>query len=120
MGSDETAISIPGGPQKIDVFDGNGAPSGPKKQHGRALEANQTTSLCARTRERTLALSRGLESKRVFSASLAQLRQIYDPHVAKFEPRSLWNFIANISRPNRAEKSYERACISAFTTYTDA
>ena len=29
MGSDETAITIPGGPQKIDVFDGNGAPSGP-------------------------------------------------------------------------------------------
>ena len=29
MGSDETAITIPGGPQIIDVFDGNGAPSGP-------------------------------------------------------------------------------------------
>ena len=29
MGSDETAITIPGGPQVIDVFDGNGAPSGP-------------------------------------------------------------------------------------------
>ena len=30
MGSDETAITIPGGPRVIDVFDGNGAPSGPK------------------------------------------------------------------------------------------
>ena len=29
MGSDEPAISIPGGPREIDVFDGNGAPSGP-------------------------------------------------------------------------------------------
>ena len=29
MGSDETAIMIPGGPRVIDVFDGNGAPSGP-------------------------------------------------------------------------------------------
>ena len=29
MGSDETASTIPGGPRVIDVFDGNGAPSGP-------------------------------------------------------------------------------------------
>ena len=29
MGSDETAITVPGGPRVIDVFDGNGAPSGP-------------------------------------------------------------------------------------------
>ena len=29
MGSDETAISIPGGPRVIAVFDGGGAPSGP-------------------------------------------------------------------------------------------
>ena len=29
MGSEETAITIPGGPRVIDVFDGNGAPSGP-------------------------------------------------------------------------------------------
>ena len=29
MGSDETAITIPGGPRVIDVFYGNGAPSGP-------------------------------------------------------------------------------------------
>ena len=29
MGSDETAITIPGGPWVIDVFHGNGAPSGP-------------------------------------------------------------------------------------------
>ena len=29
MGSNETAITIPGGPQVIDVFDGDGAPSGP-------------------------------------------------------------------------------------------
>ena len=29
MGSDEIAIIIPGGPRVIDVFDGNGAPSGP-------------------------------------------------------------------------------------------
>ena len=30
MGSDETAITIPGGPRVIDVFVGNGAPEGPK------------------------------------------------------------------------------------------
>ena len=29
MGSDETAIALPGGPRVIDVFDGNGVPSGP-------------------------------------------------------------------------------------------
>ena len=29
MGSDETAITIPGGPRVIDVFIGNEAPSGP-------------------------------------------------------------------------------------------
>ena len=29
MGSDGTAITIPGGPRVIDVFDANGAPSGP-------------------------------------------------------------------------------------------
>ena len=29
MGSDETAITNPGGPRVIDVFDGNGVPSGP-------------------------------------------------------------------------------------------
>ena len=29
MGSDETAITIPGGPRVIDVFDGNEAPSSP-------------------------------------------------------------------------------------------
>ena len=29
MGSDETAIIIPGGPRVIGVFDGNEAPSGP-------------------------------------------------------------------------------------------
>jgi hypothetical protein len=29
MGSDETAITVPGGARVIDVFDGNGAPSGP-------------------------------------------------------------------------------------------
>ena len=29
MGSNETAITVPGGPRVIDVFHGNGAPSGP-------------------------------------------------------------------------------------------
>ena len=29
MGSDETASTVPGGPRVIDVFDGNGVPSGP-------------------------------------------------------------------------------------------
>ena len=29
MGSDETAITIPGGPRIINVFIGDGAPSGP-------------------------------------------------------------------------------------------
>ena len=29
MGSNETAITIPGGPRVIDVFAGDGAPSGP-------------------------------------------------------------------------------------------
>ena len=29
MGSDETTITIPGGPRVITIFDGSGAPSGP-------------------------------------------------------------------------------------------
>ena len=29
MGSNETAIAVPGGPRVIDVFYGDGAPSGP-------------------------------------------------------------------------------------------
>ena len=29
MGPDEAAITIPGGPRVIDVFSGNGPPSGP-------------------------------------------------------------------------------------------
>ena len=29
MGTDETATATTGGPRVIDVFDGNGAPSGP-------------------------------------------------------------------------------------------
>ena len=29
MGSEETASTVPGGPWVIDVFDANGAPSGP-------------------------------------------------------------------------------------------
>ena len=29
MGSEETAIMVPGAPQEIDVFYGDGAPSGP-------------------------------------------------------------------------------------------
>ena len=29
MGSNETAMTIPGGPRVIDVFDGNGTPAGP-------------------------------------------------------------------------------------------
>ena len=29
MGSDETATATTGGPRVVDVFDGNGAPSGP-------------------------------------------------------------------------------------------
>ena len=48
MGSDETAITIPGGPRVIDVFDGNGAPSGPNcslfSGVDRLLEASQGRS----------------------------------------------------------------------------
>ena len=45
MGSDETAITIPGGPRVIDVFDGNGAPLGPNyllfSRADRLLEASR-------------------------------------------------------------------------------
>ena len=48
MGSDETAITIPGGPRVIDVFDGNGAPSGPNftlfSEADRLLEASRGRS----------------------------------------------------------------------------
>ena len=50
MGSDETAITIPGGPRVIDVFDGNGAPSGPNyllfSGAGRLLVASRGRSRC--------------------------------------------------------------------------
>ena len=48
MGSDETAITIPGGPRVIGVFDGNGAPSGPNctlfSGADRVLEASRGRS----------------------------------------------------------------------------
>ena len=48
MGSNETAIVVSGGPRVIDVFDGNGAPSGPNYTlfvvADRLLEASQGRS----------------------------------------------------------------------------
>ena len=48
MGSDETAITNPGGPRVIDVFVGNGAPSGPNyllfSDADRLLEASRGRS----------------------------------------------------------------------------
>ena len=48
MGSGETAITIPGGPRVMDVFDGNGAPSGPNyllfSDADRLLEASRGRS----------------------------------------------------------------------------
>ena len=48
MWSDETAITIPGGPRVIGVFDGNGARSGPNctlfSDADRLLEASRGRS----------------------------------------------------------------------------
>ena len=48
MGSNETAITIPGGPRVIDVFIEDGAPSGPNyllfSGAGRLLEASRGRS----------------------------------------------------------------------------
>ena len=48
MGSNETVITILGGPRVIDVFDGNGAPSGPNyllfSDADRLLEASRGRS----------------------------------------------------------------------------
>ena len=48
MGSNGTAITIPGGPRVIDVFDANEAPSGPNKTifvgADRLLEASRGRS----------------------------------------------------------------------------
>ena len=48
MGSNETAAATTGGPRVIDVFDGNGAPSGPNYTlfvvADRLLEASQGRS----------------------------------------------------------------------------
>ena len=48
MGSDETAITIPGGPRVIDVFIEDGAPSGPNyllfSGAGRLLVASRVRS----------------------------------------------------------------------------
>ena len=48
MESDETAITIPGGSRVIDVFNGNGAPSGPNNllfsDPDRPLEASRGRS----------------------------------------------------------------------------
>ena len=50
MGSNETAITIPGGPRVIDVFDGDGAPSGPNctlfSGADRLLEVSRGRSDC--------------------------------------------------------------------------
>ena len=50
MGSDETATATTGGPRVIDVFDGNGAPSGPNYllflDADRLLEASRGRSGC--------------------------------------------------------------------------
>ena len=48
MGSNETATATTGGPRVIDVFDGNGAPSGPNytlfSAVARLLEASRGRS----------------------------------------------------------------------------
>ena len=48
MGSNETATATTGGPRVIDVFDGNGAPSGPNyllfSGPARLLEASRGRS----------------------------------------------------------------------------
>ena len=44
MGSDETAITVPGGPRVIDVFDGNEAPSGPNYLLFWDVDRSQTPS----------------------------------------------------------------------------
>ena len=50
MGSNETAIAVPGGPRVIDVFDANEAPSGPNYTlfvvADRLLEASRGRSGC--------------------------------------------------------------------------
>ena len=50
MGSNETATATTGGPRVIDVFDGNGAPSGPNNLlflgADRLLEASRGRSGC--------------------------------------------------------------------------
>ena len=50
MGSNETAITIPGGPRVIDVLTGDEAPSGPNNLlfsgADRLLEASQGRSGC--------------------------------------------------------------------------
>ena len=50
MGSEETAITNPGGPRVIDVFVGNGAPSGPNyllfSDVDRPVEASRVRSGC--------------------------------------------------------------------------
>ena len=50
MGSDETAITIPGRPQVIDVLTGDGAPSGPNyllfSHADRPVEASRGRSGC--------------------------------------------------------------------------
>ena len=50
MGSNETATATTGGPRVIDVFDGNGAPSGPNctlfSGADRLLEVSRGRSSC--------------------------------------------------------------------------
>ena len=44
MGSNETATATTGGPRVIDVFDGNGAPSGPNSYFFRGQIGSRTLS----------------------------------------------------------------------------
>ena len=94
MGSDETAITIPGGARVIDVFYGNGAPSGPN--YLLFLDADRPLgALWDRS---------GVEwSPRPHARELGALQRALD--------RNLWQIMANrgIAQRTMGDVSYSRS-----------
>ena len=84
MGSNETATATTGGPRVIDVFDGNGAPSGPK-----CLLFSDVDRLSASLWDR----SEVGWSPRPHAAALGALQRALD--------RNLWQIMVQSNRAQR-------------------
>ena len=109
MGSNETAITIPGGPRVIDVFDGNGAPSGPNY-----LLFSDVDRLADALRDR----SKVGWSATPHAAVLGALQRALDPKLCHFvlETSGLRCILADVSLAGSARACGVGACPRLVTT----